>query len=112
MAKDTPVWYTAGKGNLAGNVYALVIGWPDNDVLTLGSVKAVSKQTSIQFLGLNDYPLKYQQTDTGLQIEFPSMSLVAGRCGAGCQWVYALKMENVVPVNFQNNFIEIDLILN
>jgi hypothetical protein len=111
LAKDTPVWYTAGKGDLSGNVYALVIGWPENDVLTLGSVRVVSKETtSIQFVGLPNSPLKFQQTDQGLQIEFPSMSLVASQCGAGCQWVYALKMSNVVPTNFHNDFVEIDLL--
>jgi hypothetical protein len=59
---------TPGKGDLAGTVYALVIGWPEDDVLTLGSVKATAEVSTIQFIGLNDYSLVFEQTADGLNI--------------------------------------------
>lgn len=109
LAKQTPVWYTAGKGDLSGIVYALVIGWPEGDSITLGSVKAVSKASSITFIGLKDGNLEFEQTSDGLKIEFPSLSSVLNECGPGCQWVYAIKMENVAPVT-EVNVVEIDIV--
>ena len=109
LAKENPVWYTAGKGDLAGAVYALVIGWPEGDSITLGSVNALSKATTIKFIGLNDANLDFEQTADGLNIKFPSLSSVLNGCGSGCQWVFVLKMENVAPVT-EENFVKIDLI--
>ena len=98
LAKDNPVWYTAGKGNYSGCVYALVIGWPKNDVLTLGSVSADQGSTKIRLIGFEE-DLVYQQIEIGLRIQFPRMSKVLDQCGLGCQWIYALKMEKAKPVN-------------
>ena len=105
------VWYTAGKGDHAGAVYALVVGWPVDDIITLGSVKAVSKATtSVKFIGLTDFSLTFDQTDSGLRIHFPAMSHVAFHCGSGCRYVYALKMENVEPASERLNDIEVNLL--
>lgn len=108
LASDTPVWYTAGKDNLEEFVYALVIGWPANGTITLGSTRAIAGATKIEFLGLEGSDLKYNQIDTGLQVQFPQSSQVLTECGNGCQWVYALKMNNVEPV-FENE-ADIDIL--
>ena len=109
LAKENPVWYTAGKGDQAGAVYAIVIGWPEGDSITLGSVKAQSQNTTIKFIGLNYAILNFEQTTNGLNIKFPLLSSVLNTCGSGCQWVYALKMENVAPVT-EENFAKIELL--
>jgi alpha-L-fucosidase len=98
LPTDTPVWYTAGKGNFSGYVYALVIGWPKNDVLTLKSATADPGLTKIALIGFEE-ELIYEQTEIGLRIQFPRMSQVLEQCGSGCQWIYALKMEKVKPAN-------------
>ncbi len=86
-----------GKGNLEGTIYALVIGWPKGDVLTLGSVQVgKNSTTTIQLIGFNGN-LNYEQTDSGLQIRFPNLSEVVEQCELGCQWVYALRIEGAIP---------------
>jgi len=103
LSKETPVWYTAGKGSLEGTIYALVIGWPKGDVLTLGSVRvSKSSTTTIQLIGFNG-DLDYEQTESELQIGFPNLNQVIEQCGLGCQWVYALKIEQAIPA-FQRDY--------
>ena len=99
-------WYTVGKGDLVDQVYALVIGWPEDNVVTLGSVTGAS---SVEFLGLEGSKLSYEETGAGLQITFPSMNVVMSQCGAGCQWVYALKITEAVPALEINYSVGIDL---
>jgi alpha-L-fucosidase len=107
LATDTPVWYTAGKGDLVDNVYALVIGWPADNILTLGSVMGAS---SIEFLGLDGSTLSFTETEAGLQITFPALNVVWSECGNGCQWVYALKITKAVPSLAVQYSVEIDFI--
>jgi len=108
LASETPVWYTAGKDNLKSYVYALVIGWPSDGKITLGSVKSSQEQTKVEFLGLKESNLSYAETANGLQIQFPSLNQVISECGDGCKWVHVLKMNDVQPVyNFYDNEIEV-----
>jgi alpha-L-fucosidase len=103
LAQETPVWYTAGKGDLEGTIYALVVGWPKGDILTLGSVKAdKDSTTTIQLIGFNG-DLVYKQTESELQISFPNLSQVIEECGLGCQWVYALRIQQGIP-RFQQDY--------
>jgi alpha-L-fucosidase len=110
LASATPVWYTSGKDSLDGFVYALVIGWPVNGTLTLGSARANPGVTKIEFLGLKGSDLEYNQIEGGLQIQFPQASQVLAEC-SNCNWVYGLKMSNLEPVfdNYENN-IEVDIL--
>ena len=104
LAQETPVWYTAGKGDLEGTIYALVIGWPKGDVLALGSVQA-SKSSTIQLIGFKG-DLDYEQTESELRIGFPNLSQVIEQCGLGCQWVYALRIQRAIPALQQDYQIE------
>jgi alpha-L-fucosidase len=61
MSAQHEVWYTAGKGALSGNVYALVIGWPKDEKLILGSVRADSGSAKVDIIGL-DRELEFKQT--------------------------------------------------
>ena len=67
LSVQNEVWYTAGKGSLLGTVYALVIGWPKNGVVVLGSVQAHPGLTTIELIGL-EKSLKYKQTESGLLV--------------------------------------------
>lgn len=39
------VWYTSGKN---GNVYAIVLAWPENDVLKLGSAFELFQRNDVK----------------------------------------------------------------
>lgn len=82
------VWYTQ-KGS---SVYAIVLNWPDRDVLTLGSVVGTAS-TKISMLGFNQdsSPLQYKMMRKGLQVVFPPMSQVSS------QWAWVLIMQDIMP---------------
>jgi len=83
------VWYTS-RG---GNVYAIVLEWPEDDILILAD--PVSKEdTKVSLLGLEE-SLEFRQIDEGLAVHFPSMSKLVRECGSGCRWGYVLKLENL-----------------
>ena len=42
LSKDPHVWYTASKADKGATVYAIVLGWPMDDMVHLGSVKVIS----------------------------------------------------------------------
>lgn len=91
LSYDPLVWYTS-KYQV---VYAIALGWPQDEVLTLGSVKA-DATTTVELLGYQGGTLAFQQQDELLSITFPSMSKYTRQCGEHCQWAYTLKLQNVV----------------
>ncbi|KAA0201771.1 hypothetical protein HAZT_HAZT011043 [Hyalella azteca] len=83
------VWYTS----TSTAVYALVLTWPADDLLTLGSV---SSTVSTSITALTDRQLQrqlqFKEVSKGLQIALPPQSSLAS------QWVWVLKMRDVLPV--------------
>ncbi|XP_031826221.1 alpha-L-fucosidase [Nomia melanderi] len=60
----TDIWYTQSKDEK--QIYVLVLHWPENNILYLGSLK-VSVNTSIFLLG-SDQPMKWKQNGEKLTI--------------------------------------------
>ncbi|XP_027234189.2 alpha-L-fucosidase isoform X2 [Penaeus vannamei] len=84
------VWYTS-KDNL---VYAMVLSWPEEDVLTLGSVRS-TPQTHVAMLAYKDdhgsSSLEFTILDDGIAVTFPAMSRVAS------QWAWVLVFHGIEP---------------
>ncbi|XP_047475307.1 alpha-L-fucosidase-like [Penaeus chinensis] len=84
------VWYTS-KGNL---VYAMVLSWPEKDVLTLGSVRP-TPQTHVAMLAYQDdhgsSSLQFTILQDGIAVTFPAMSRV------GSQWAWVLVLQGIEP---------------
>ncbi|KAK3859825.1 hypothetical protein Pcinc_034081 [Petrolisthes cinctipes] len=81
------VWYTS-RGD---RVYAMVLEWPEDDLVKLGSV-VTTKHTSITMLGYGHGNLTFTPLEnTGTHVTFPAMSKVAS------QWVWVLDMLGVIP---------------
>ncbi|CAL4063221.1 unnamed protein product, partial [Meganyctiphanes norvegica] len=82
----TGVWYTQREDA----VYATVLNWPEDNQLTLGSVKATEK-TVITMLGQDSQHLTYSSSPSGLNVTFPRMSQV------NSEWAWMLKLMAVNP---------------
>lgn len=84
------VWFTSKEGT----VYAIVLQWPQENVLSLGSVKD-TPDTTISLLGYTTTPhtfhVSFRGVKKGIQVMFPSMADVKG------QWAWVLAMKNVLP---------------
>ncbi|KAK8378851.1 hypothetical protein O3P69_009521 [Scylla paramamosain] len=84
------VWFTS-KDDI---VFAIVLSWPKENVLALGSVKD-TPQTNISLLGYTATPytlhVGFHPTSQGIKVMFPSMADVKG------QWAWVLAMKNVLP---------------
>ena len=87
-AKNPEVWYTS-KNEI---VYAIMLGWPNEELLKLGDAHAGST-TEIQLIGLNQN-LDFVQEETNLVINLPSFLKVFKVCPS-CQWASVLKLKNV-----------------
>jgi alpha-L-fucosidase len=84
------IWYTAKNltdGSLA--VYAIVLFWPEDSVVTLGSPVA-GDDTTITLLGY-DQPLDYTVVSNGINVTFPSLT----ESELPCQWAWTLRLENL-----------------
>lgn len=85
-----PSRYTS-KDNL---VYAMVLSWPEEDVLTLGSVRS-TPQTHVAMLAYKDdhgsSSLEFTILDDGIAVTFPAMSRVAS------QWAWVLVFHGIEP---------------
>lgn len=79
------VWYTANHDL----TYAIVLQWPRNNTLTLGSVKP-SSQTRVNMLGF-DGELKFTPLGQGMNVTFPRLSTVTS------EWAWVLEMAGVTP---------------
>ncbi|CAL4115880.1 unnamed protein product, partial [Meganyctiphanes norvegica] len=81
------VWYTSK----ADAVYAIVLNWPENNILTLGSVKSTPSSTITMF-GYDGGKLKFVEGSSGLEVTFPWMNHVTS------EWAWVLEMKGVQPV--------------
>jgi len=89
---NTPqVWYTQKPDA----VYAIALGWPNEDALTLGDVE-VNDASTIEMLGYDQH-LQFTKNGQKVTIKFPSMSSFVKKCGKQCMPAYTLKLKNVTP---------------
>ena len=89
------VYYTR-RGDI---VYAIMIGWPSGEVVTLAAPKATDLKTKITMLGLPDQRLKFLQKSETLHIEMPSLGRLISTCRKGCEWGYVLKLVDLKDVD-------------
>jgi len=81
------VWYTQRDGN----VYAIVLDWPADDVVQLGSVE-LAADSKVKMLGCAD-PLQWTQSaGQPVQVKFPDLTQTTSR------WAWVLKMDGATPV--------------
>nr|XP_053656327.1 alpha-L-fucosidase-like [Cherax quadricarinatus] len=85
------VWYTL-KGDL---VYSIVLIWPKDNTLTLGSVQS-TPDTTVTMLGYSSSNLQFKDAIGGLSVTFPPMSQVTS------QWVWVLAMSGINPAQTSN----------
>ncbi|KAF0295239.1 Alpha-L-fucosidase [Amphibalanus amphitrite] len=86
------VWYTQRDGA----VFAIVLDWPESDVLQLGAV-TLAADSKVFMLGCQD-PLKWSQPADGpLHVAFPDLTQVTSR------WAWVLKMDGATPVSGEEN---------
>ena len=82
-------------------VYAIVLGWPEDDTVKVSSPIADSAKTKISLLGFDssaDLSFDVDSETQELSVHFPLMSKVVSGCPkvGGCDWGYVLKMEGLV----------------
>ncbi|XP_076109079.1 alpha-L-fucosidase-like [Mytilus galloprovincialis] len=82
------VWYTMKKAVTATDVFAILLEWPDNNLLKLGA-PIISEDTTVSMLG---YPKTLTWTagigGKGITIQIPYMSVKT----MPCQWAWTFKM--------------------
>ena len=92
LAQNPKVWYTSTQEN----VYAIVLGWPQKDVLFLRDVKA-TRQSKIKMLA-HPSNLKFVQHNDRLEIRFPKFSKIVQGCGKfPCAFANVLKFQYISP---------------
>jgi len=90
------VWYTARKNAKSTNgydVYAIVLFWPEDNILNLGS-PLTTPSTSVTLLGLKNplhQPKLVGGTTNGMRVIFPQVNVNQ----LPCQWAWVLKMTNL-----------------
>ena len=94
IAHDPDVWYTTSATTKQIVVFAIVLGWPNDDLLQLGSIKTML-DTKIEILGLNQQ-LEYEQSGLLTKIRLPSFAKMYKAC-IPCQWAFVLKLTNIEP---------------
>ena len=79
-------------------VYGIVLGWPENDIVTMSSPIAAPSKTQISLLGSDSDPLSFEVESRQLRVQLPLMSKVVAGCPqkGGCDWGYVLKMEGLL----------------
>ncbi|VDI82404.1 alpha-L-fucosidase [Mytilus galloprovincialis] len=82
------VWYTMKKGATETDVYAILLEWPDSNLVKLGA-PITSKDTTVSMLG---YPDKVTWTagagGKGINIQIPPLSVET----MPCEWAWTFKM--------------------
>lgn len=77
------VWYT----QQGGVVYAIVLEWPEDDIVRLASASLPDEEAKVMMLGC-DSPLKWAQPAGGpLQVKFPDLDQVDSR------WAWVLVLD-------------------
>jgi len=107
VSQTPQVWYTQ-KSDV---VYAIALGWPDDDTLILGDVE-LTEQSTVELLGLSGQKLQFTKSGPNkTAIKFPSMSKFVQKCGKKCMPAYTLKLQSVSPRNHRAfDKIELELV--
>ncbi|XP_066982311.1 alpha-L-fucosidase-like [Macrobrachium rosenbergii] len=79
------VWYTSNNNN----VYAIVLSWPEDDLLPLGSVVS-TPETKVNMLGYQG-ELTFAAGSPGIEVTFPNMAKVKSK------WAWVLELIAVSP---------------
>jgi alpha-L-fucosidase len=87
---NSDVWYTLGNGAFnKGTVYAIILKWPDNNQLMLGSFNVTSASVAIM---LGYAPVKMKETSNGqIQISMPALGLDR------LQWAWVIMLQGITP---------------
>ena len=88
--KTTNVWYVMKKSDRKADtiVYAIVLEWPDHDVLHLGAPNATS-QSTVTMLGVPGQLQWSKATGGGIDVMMPQLSPSKVPCK--CAWALALR---------------------
>jgi len=100
------VWYTRSAD--ASVVYAIVLGWPDGDVLRV-SAPRINQGTMMGLVGLDGSNLQYRVNGSSVDISFPPMSLVRKKCSRGCDWAYVVAMRGLQQEYYHSNDIDVSI---
>ncbi len=82
-----PDSYTKAKDNSA--VYAIVLEWPEDDVLALGSPQP-GKSTEVTWLGYSG-AIEWKRSGDGMTITMPQISMSK----IPCQYAWVFKLTNL-----------------
>lgn len=83
--------YTSQKrSDGSTDVYAILLDWPETDVLFLGAASP-SDQTTVSLLGYKGEQLKYGKSGTGMKIQIPAIPFNK----MPCEWAWVLKITNL-----------------
>ena len=90
-SSNAKVWYTQKNGD----VYAILLDWPDDEVAILGSPR-LTPETRMFMVGMRPdrANLAFQPLDDGAAIKMPLMSQLLKDC-PWCQWAYVIRMTNL-----------------
>merc|ERR1712117_143231 len=93
----------------ASVVYAIVLGWPDGDVLRV-SAPRINQGTMMSLVGLDGSNLQYRGNGSSVDISFPPMSLVRKKCSSrGCDWAYVVAMRGLQQEYYHSNDIDVSI---
>ncbi|XP_069692564.1 alpha-L-fucosidase-like [Periplaneta americana] len=82
------VWYTKSGDNVVDPiVYAIVLDWPQGNILTLGAPQ-LADQSTISLLGYSQ-PLQWTAESGSIQVQFPDKAEVK------TEWAWVLKLTSV-----------------
>ncbi|ELT88295.1 hypothetical protein CAPTEDRAFT_91196, partial [Capitella teleta] len=81
------VWYTSQKSGSETTVYAMLLKWPEADVLHLGAATP-SPHTTVSLLGYHGNNFKWAKSSTGMQVQIPAIPFNKMPCDAA--WVLKL----------------------
>jgi len=90
------VWYTLNPDY----VYATALGWPKNNILTLGDVKLYQNISTVEMLGYGlerGEKLDFETTEEAVSITFPSLSKFIEECGKHCLPAFVLRIHRASP---------------
>ena len=79
------------KNATDSSVYAIVLKWPDDNILTLGSVKTTSNSV-VTLLGYDKVQWKTNTIMGQMEITMPPLPL-----DTNLKWAWTFKLENISP---------------
>ncbi|KAK7102827.1 hypothetical protein V1264_020994 [Littorina saxatilis] len=88
--KNPDVWYTMKADGSSKDVYAFVLKWPTNDVLTLGAPVPTST-TKVTLMGYQA-PLNFTKTGSqGVSVQLSEVQYAL----LPCEWAWTFKLTNI-----------------